>query len=444
MKMNVLLTIGLFVCLACQLFVGVRSSEDTGGMDDDDDDDAGLPFVTWDCNDMIPDLCSLDVTTGTFVSTCQGKLLEIAYWIYQPSSSMGSDKLPLVVVNGGPGMSHDYVTPLKQLACRGRQVIFYDQGGTGKSSIPDNKTIVDDYPCLLDVSYYASELGQLIESLDLDQFHLYGDSYGTQLALQFALHGPEAAKSRMLSLMLQNPIPSSAGYIKAQWDPHEGTVGRLPPYLQTRIRALIKADAFDSAEYEQIDTFLTTDFFYRSGIIPDCALPSLVGKNIEIYAGMQGPSEYSEFTGTLRDFDVMSQLSTLSHLPVLIGSGEYDFVRPSTVAAMHAQLPLSEVHYYLGSGHSTLYDAMELVLADSHDFMDRVETSMATNSPFQPMSSASDVDAENDAKCWTAWSSSWQHSSMVVFTLVVGGVIGFWSGRRSAMFGNGSYQQITP
>lgn len=46
-----------------------------------------------------------------------------------------SSAVPLLVVNGGPGLSHAYLLPAdvwKQLAQK-RRVIFYDQRGTGAS-----------------------------------------------------------------------------------------------------------------------------------------------------------------------------------------------------------------------------------------------------------------------------------------------------------------------
>lgn len=41
----------------------------------------------------------------------------------------GSDPAlyPLVTIHGGPGFDHQYLLPMKQLACAGRKVLFYDQ-----------------------------------------------------------------------------------------------------------------------------------------------------------------------------------------------------------------------------------------------------------------------------------------------------------------------------
>jgi L-proline amide hydrolase len=42
--------------------------------------------------------------------------------------------LPLIVLHGGPGMAHNYVRNIAELADAGRTVIHYDQLGCGNST----------------------------------------------------------------------------------------------------------------------------------------------------------------------------------------------------------------------------------------------------------------------------------------------------------------------
>jgi pimeloyl-ACP methyl ester carboxylesterase len=54
--------------------------------------------------------------------------LRLNYWVVEaPPAQSDSSLLPIIMVHGGPGWSHDYMEPLKQQACRGRKVVFYDQ-----------------------------------------------------------------------------------------------------------------------------------------------------------------------------------------------------------------------------------------------------------------------------------------------------------------------------
>ena len=48
--------------------------------------------------------------------------------------------LPLLLLHGGPGGTHDYMEPMAELARSGRRVIFYDQLGCGNSPHPSDPT----------------------------------------------------------------------------------------------------------------------------------------------------------------------------------------------------------------------------------------------------------------------------------------------------------------
>lgn len=71
----------------------------------------------WKCDEMTPNLCKdLIVSTGSFETHSS---LKIHYWRYTSPNLDKKNKYPIVVVNGGPGMPHNYDLPWKQLACRG-------------------------------------------------------------------------------------------------------------------------------------------------------------------------------------------------------------------------------------------------------------------------------------------------------------------------------------
>ena len=74
--------------------------------------------------------------------------------------------------------------PLKLLARKGYPVIFYDQAGCGASFVTHNFML---YPGLLTVEYYVKEAHCLVQALELDQYYVYGSSWGTCLAQEFAI-----------------------------------------------------------------------------------------------------------------------------------------------------------------------------------------------------------------------------------------------------------------
>ena len=105
-------------------------------------------------------------------------------------------KLPLLVVNGGPGCPHDYLQDLASLADEsGRPVVFYDQLGCGRSDQPDD-------PALWVMATFVEEVAAVREALGLDRVHLLGHSWGCQVALEYVLGRPAGPGQPALGLPL--------------------------------------------------------------------------------------------------------------------------------------------------------------------------------------------------------------------------------------------------
>src|SRR5437773_1732397 len=115
----------------------------------------------------------------------------------------GADRpgTPLLCLHGGPGMPHDYLEPLEDLAVS-RPVVFYDQLGCGRSDRP-----ADD--SLWTTDRFVEELAVVHAALGLERPHLFGNSWGGWLALQYTLDRTPA----LASLILSSSPPSVARWI---------------------------------------------------------------------------------------------------------------------------------------------------------------------------------------------------------------------------------------
>ena len=101
-------------------------------------------------------------------------------------------KLPLLCLHGGPGGTHDYIEPLEGMAATGRRTVFYDQLGCGKSDLPDD-------PSLWTVELFVEEVGAVRDALGLERVHLFGNSWGGMLAMEYALTQPAGLASLVLA-----------------------------------------------------------------------------------------------------------------------------------------------------------------------------------------------------------------------------------------------------
>jgi pimeloyl-ACP methyl ester carboxylesterase len=107
-----------------------------------------------------------------------------------------------ILLHGGPGASHDYLRPqLDRLGGdRHRRLVYYDQRGSGLSTIPN-----DWEPAGIDM--HVADLHMVVATVADEKPALIGYSWGGLLALRFALDAPETISR----LLLIAPAPSHWG-----------------------------------------------------------------------------------------------------------------------------------------------------------------------------------------------------------------------------------------
>jgi proline-specific peptidase len=107
------------------------------------------------------------------IPSWEGKIAFHGYgtWVRVVGDIEEPGKLPLLCLHGGPGMAHDYLEPLQEIAGTGRRVIFYDQLGCGKSDHPHD-------PSLWNVALFVDEVEAVKKFLNLTELHLFGQSWG--------------------------------------------------------------------------------------------------------------------------------------------------------------------------------------------------------------------------------------------------------------------------
>lgn len=151
-------------------------------------------------------------------------------------------------MHGGPAFTHNYMLPLKLLARKGYPVIFYDQAGCGSSFIPKN---LDEFPQLLTIKYYVREAHAIVAALKLEQYFVYGSSWGSILAQEFAISRPKG----LIGMVLDGALCDSQLYIKSQW---EDVLSELPTFTQQKLRKLEDSGKHLSPEYKSIESSLSS------------------------------------------------------------------------------------------------------------------------------------------------------------------------------------------
>lgn len=96
----------------------------------------------------------------------------------------------IVVLHGGPGVTHTYLRPEWDRLAQGRRVLYYDQRGCGRSGHAASYTW-RDHVADLDRVLHARAPGQRVV--------VAGSSWGAHLALLYAMEHPERVQALVLS-----------------------------------------------------------------------------------------------------------------------------------------------------------------------------------------------------------------------------------------------------
>ena len=277
---------------------------------------------------------------------------------YRSVGNCQPGKLPLLCLHGGPGAAHDYLESLEEMAETGRQVVFYDQLGCGRSDQPHS-------PSMWTVELYVDEVGAVRRALGLDHIHLLGQSWGGMLAMEYALTQPTG-----LSSLVVASSPASM----EQW---VGEANRLRENLPPEVQATLLKHERDGTtadpEYEKAMLVFYGRHVIRTTPWPDCVNRTFaqLARNPEVYHTMNGPSEFF-VTGTLKTWNIIPRLGEI-RVPTLVTSGRHDEATPEIAGTVHRGIPESEWVVFENSAHMSHVEEKQKYLDVLDRFLTRIE-----------------------------------------------------------------------
>jgi proline-specific peptidase len=268
----------------------------------------------------------------------------------------GGPGVPLLVLHGGPGSGHDYLESLAALGDQ-RPVVFYDQLGCGRSDIPSDNS-------LWVVERFAREVDAVREGLGLSRVHIYGQSWGGFLAIDYLVRQPQG----VVSAILANTAASSRAF--------EREARRLLAGLPDATRAAIER-CEDNADYDAPEYQAATIEFYQKHVCrqfpwPDSVIRTVANSELSpTYKHMWGPSEFT-MTGILADWDRTADLPGIS-VPTLVICGEHDEAAPPLSEEIHRGIPGSELAIIPAASHLMHIEQPDAVFSRVRGFIARAE-----------------------------------------------------------------------
>lgn len=136
-------------------------------------------------------------STGKVPFTVASFNVQSETW-YALYGTLNSDAIPLIVLHGGPGATHNYLKTLSLLSTGqyARPVILYDQIGCGNSTRFRERREDDEF---WQPQLFIDELNNLVKHLGLRQFDVLGQSWGGMLGAQYATTRPAGLRKLVIA-----------------------------------------------------------------------------------------------------------------------------------------------------------------------------------------------------------------------------------------------------
>lgn len=250
--------------------------------------------------------------------------VQAPYTIYVEESG-SPDGIPVLVAHGGPGAG-SYPNQRRYFDPNVYRIILFDQRGCGKStplgSIKNNNTqaIIDDMEAIR--AY-----------LNIDQWVLFGGSWGATLSLLYAQAHPE----RVCALILRSVLLANEN--DRRWFFQEGGASRiyphywedfagiLPPSKRNNLLQAYYERFNDDNELVQMKSAKTWSLWHRR-----CAtinpLPSANAYDAGTMRLSRLECYYFINHCFIEENQIINNIAKIKHLPSIIVHGRYDMITP--------------------------------------------------------------------------------------------------------------------
>lgn len=258
----------------------------------------------------------------------------------------------VVMIHGGPGMSHHYFQPAFDYLSRGYHLIYYDQRLSGLSDAACDSSKVT-------YSGWVEDLEAIRQSTNSDQLILISHSWGARIAIRYAEKYPD----RVQAIVFLNPVGLSPEVVQVAGKTLQE---RLSPGDKLAQQKLILSQSFKDGKQEAI--LQAYRFSFAQNIFRRAILDSL-----NLYIADQPIQRQQKLGRLFRDqaSSIYNDYNMLPFLtpPCLIIHGSYDATPRSSIEQMDNMLPRSSMKVIQDAGHFSFIEAPDSVASELVPFL---------------------------------------------------------------------------
>ncbi|MFC4559769.1 alpha/beta fold hydrolase [Virgibacillus kekensis] len=257
-----------------------------------------------------------------------------------------SDGEAIVFLHGGPGSEHRFFLPHVLPLSQKFKLIFYDQRGCGESYPTENNQYT--------MEGEVDTLEYLRKNLGIKKVNLFGESWGSILALLYATSYPERVNKIMLTAAIG--ITGEGFTIFA-----EELEKRLADEDKIKLLNLEEKYINGSSTIEE-KIFEVLDKYYvysekalerKQKTTMNTIVNEAIGKDI------------------IKNYDLTNKVDKIKNIPILIAQGSHDILTPDLIKSLLLEhIPHAKLTEVKECGHWTLVEKPSEIIEIARNFFE--------------------------------------------------------------------------
>ncbi|MFE7063847.1 alpha/beta fold hydrolase [Sutcliffiella sp. NPDC057660] len=249
----------------------------------------------------------------------------------------------IIFLHGGPGSSHAFFLPHVLPLSEKFQLVLYDQNGCGKSGI-------------LEKSEYSMKdevktLDLLRQELSLHKLNIFGESWGSMLALLYATEYPENVNKLFLTAAIG---VDATGYQQFKKE----LLKRLSFQDKVKLFLTDRKVKKGKASVEEVLKVIDPYYVYKKDYVKNKD-QTPINREVNDQIGTDIHKHYS----------LVPKIHRLSNIPILVAQGSHDILNPTNIKALLLDyIPHARLFEIEECGHWTVVEKSEEINSLVVDF----------------------------------------------------------------------------